>query len=89
MTMTNVTTQVLTTVNAPYGASISAHQLAVMIVDPESASHFSAPVFAFFSEVPAVVQKLFLKQMGVDEMQAGKVASQFSKLSGYALPLAA
>jgi hypothetical protein len=88
-TMTYVATQVLTTVNAPYGADLSAHQLAAMLTDPKSASDFSAPVFAFFSEVPAAVQKQFLDGMGVDQAQASAVAGQLSKLSGYKLPLAA
>lgn len=87
--MNNVATQVMTTVNAPYGANLSAHQLAAMITDPKSAAEFSAPVFAFFSEIPAAVQKQFLKGMGVNEVQVGKVAGQFAKLSGYTLPLAA
>lgn len=87
--MKNVATLVMTTVNAPYGADLSAYQLAAMIADPKSASEFNAPVFAFFSEVPIAVQKQFLKGMGVDEAQASKVADQFVKLSGYTLPLAA
>ncbi|MCI1756205.1 MAG: hypothetical protein LKM31_10760 [Sphingobium sp.] len=87
--MTSVATQVLTTVNAPYGANLSAHQLAAMIADPKSASDYSAPVFAFFSEVSPALQKQFVAGMMVDQVQVGKVASQFSKLSGYALPLAA
>jgi hypothetical protein len=87
--MKNVAAQVMTTVNAPYGADLSAHQLAAMIADPKSAAEFSAPVFSFFSEVPATLQKQFLEGMGVDEVQASYVADQFSKLSGYALALAA
>lgn len=87
--MKNVATQVMTTVNAPYGANLSAHQLAVMIAAPKSALEFSAPVFAFFSEIPADLQKQFLKDMGVDKVQAAKVADQLAKLSGYTLPLAA
>lgn len=87
--MTSVATQVLTTVNAPYGANLSAHQLAATIADPKSASDYSAPVFAFFSEVSPALQKQFVAGMMVDQVQVGKVASQFSKLSGYALPLAA
>lgn len=62
--MKNVATHVMTTVNAPYGADLSAHQLAAMIADPKSAVEFSALVFAFFSEVPAAVQKQFLDGMG-------------------------
>ena len=86
--MTNVATQVMTTVNAPYGADLSVHQLAAMVADPQSAFEFNAPVFSFFSEVPAAVQKQFLKGMDVDLGQASKVAGQFAKLSGYTLPLA-
>jgi len=87
--MKNVATYVMTTVNAPYGADLSAHQLAALVVDPQSATQFNAPVFSFFSEVPAAVQKQFLKSMGADLVQASKVAGQFAKLSGYTLPLAA
>lgn len=87
--MTNVATKVLATVNAPYGANLSAHQLAAMIADPKSASECSAPVFSFFSEVSPALQVAFIKEVGVNEKQVGKVASQFAKLSGYALPLAA
>lgn len=81
--------QVLTTVNAPYGTDLSAHQLASMIADPKSAGDYNAPVFAFFSEVPPALQKEFIKDMGVDQEQACKVAGQLSEASGYALPLAA
>ena len=87
--MTSVATQVMTTVNAPYGAELSAHQLAAMIADPKSASDFNAPVFAFFSEVPTALQEEFIDDMGVDQKQVCKVASQLSKASGYALPLVA
>ena len=87
--MKDVATQVLMTVNAPYGANVSAHQLAAMIADSESATIFSAPVFAFFSEVSASVQQQFIDAMGVDTAKASKVAATLSELSGYALPLAA
>ncbi len=87
--MTSAAIQVLTRVNAPYGADTSAQQLAAIIADPKSASEFDAPVFVFISEVPAALQKQILKGMGLDEAQASKVATQFSKLSGYTLPLAA
>lgn len=87
--MTNVAIQVLAIVNAPYGANLSAHQLAMMIADPNSADNFSATVFSFFSEVSPSLQKQFMVSMGIDEAKAAEVASQFSKVSGYALPLAA
>ena len=87
--MIDVATQVLTTVNAPYGTDVSAHQLAAMIADPKSAGTFNACVFAFFSEIPPAVQKQFIVAMKVDEAEASKVASQMAEVSGYALPLAA
>ncbi|HKY09758.1 MAG TPA: hypothetical protein VJQ55_16025 [Candidatus Binatia bacterium] len=87
--MANAVTQVLTTVNAPYGAAVSAHQLAAMIIDSQSAIDFNASVFAFFSEVPLQVQKQFMSAMNVNEQLASQVAEQVSQLSGYALPLAA
>jgi len=87
--MTGVTAQVLTTVNAPYGAVISAHQLAAMIADPKSAEEYNVHVFGFFSEVSAPAQKQFIAEMGVNKAKAKKVAALFSKLSGYKLTLAA
>lgn len=87
--MTGVAAQVLTTVNAPYGAALSAHQLAVMIADPKSAEEYNVHVFGFFSEVSASTQKQFIAEMGVDKAKAKKVAALFSKLSGYQLTLAA
>ena len=87
--MTHVATQVLTKVNAPYGADLSAHQLAAMIEDPNSAIEISGPVFSFFSEVPAEVQKQFIAGMGVNQEQVAKVADELSKATGYSLPLAA
>jgi len=87
--MTNVATQVLMTVNASYGANLSAQQLAAMIADPKSATSFVAPVFSFFSEVSLPMQKQFIAGMGVDAAKASVVADELSKLSGYALPLAA
>lgn len=87
--MTDVAAQVLATVNAPYGANLSAQQLAEMIADPKSASEYNAPVFAFFSEVSASLQMQFIAEMGVSKAKASKVASKFSQMSGHALPLAA
>lgn len=86
--MQDVATQVMMTINAPYGQDLSAHQFAAMIVDPENATEFNGPVFSFFSEVPLAVQKQFLESMGVDFDQASRVASKLAKLSGYKLPLA-
>lgn len=87
--MTDVATSVLATVNAPYGANLSACQLAAKIVDPASLSAFDAPVFAFFSEVNEGLQHQFIDIMGVDHDQAHWMANQFAAKAGYALPLAA
>ncbi len=96
--MAKAVSLVLATVNAPYGANLSAHQLAALIADPKSASDFSlsstdpdfnAPVFSFFSEVSPALQLQFVEEMGVDADKVCAVADQFSHLSGYALPLAA
>jgi hypothetical protein len=87
--MSSVTTQVLATVNAPYGAGLSAHQLAVLIAEPSSAFVCDASVFAFFSEVSPEAQTAFIEEMGVDPGQAKAVASKFAHMAGYSLPLAA
>lgn len=87
--MAKAASLVLATVNAPYGANLSAHQLAAMIADPKSASEFNASVFSFFSEVSPALQLQFVEEMGVDTDKVCAVAGQFSHLSGYALPLAA
>lgn len=87
--MSSAAVHVLTTVNAPYGTNISAHQLATLIADPRSADNVVAAVFAFFSEVPVQAQKQFIADMGVDAEKACQVAGALSRLSGYVLPLAA
>jgi hypothetical protein len=87
--MTSVVTSVLATVNAPYGANLSAHQLAAKIVDPASVDTFDAPVFAFFSEVAEELQHQFIDIMGVDHDQAHWMADQLATKAGYSLPLAA
>lgn len=87
--MSKTTAQVLATVNAPYGAHHSAHQLAALIADASSADSCEASVFAFFAEVDAATQCAFLEEMNVDVAQAQAVAAQFSKMAGYSLPFAA
>ena len=87
--MTKVAKKVLTTVNAPYGANLSAHQLAHKIVDPKSVASFDASVFAFFSEVKPLLQKAFIHDMGVDEAKVHGVANAFAAKSGFQLALAA
>lgn len=87
--MTKLATQVLATVNAPYGANLSAHQLAAMIADLKSAEEGNVYVFGFFAEVSPAAQKQFIADMGVDAVQAKNVAALLSEVSGYNLTLAA
>lgn len=80
---------VLTTVTASYGVEVSAWELADRIQDPESATAFDAPTFAFFSEVSPRLQAEFIEEMGVNKAAAVVVATLFSEAAGYELPLAA
>jgi hypothetical protein len=85
--MASVALLVLSTVNAPYGTSLAAQELATLVSDPESASRGDASAFAFFSEVPEGLQRAFLDEMGLDNEQVGEVAARFEELAGYPLPL--
>lgn len=87
--MKTVVEKVLATVNAPYGANISAHQLALCIADFETAKVFMGPAFSFFSEVSPQNQHLFIEEMDINPKEAAAVAKLFSENAGYALPLAA
>ncbi|TYC91535.1 MULTISPECIES: hypothetical protein [Novosphingobium] len=87
--MTRVAKKVLTTVNAPYGANLSAHQLAEKLVSSDSVDTFDASVFAFFSEVNPPLQKAFIADMGVDEGKVHVIANAFAQKSGFPLALAA
>ncbi len=87
--MTDVTTHVLTTVNASYGAGLSARQLAAKIVDPSSVTTCDASVFAFFSEVSPSMQTAFVEKMGLDKLAVRDAARQFSSMADISLPLAA
>ncbi len=84
--MTTVVAKVLATVNAPYGADLSAHQLAQCIEEIETAKKFIGPVFSFFSEVSLQNQNLFIKEMNINSAKAVAVVKHFSEKAGYALP---
>ncbi|MBB5536339.1 hypothetical protein GGD55_003046 [Rhizobium giardinii] len=86
--MSIVAVKVLSTVNAPYGTTLSAEQLASKISDPASALSFDPAVFSFFSEVDEKLQISFLDEMHVDPTIASELARKFSTLAGYPLPLA-
>jgi hypothetical protein len=85
--MASVALLVLSTVNAPYGTSLAARELARLVADPASASRGDSSAFAFFSEVPEGLQRAFLDEMGLDHGQVGEVAARFEELAGYPLPL--
>ena len=87
--MQSVAAKVLSTVNAPYGTTLSAEQLAHKISDPESVKKFDASAFAFYSEVDKQLQESFLVEMKIDQATASTMARKFSKLAGYKLALAA
>ncbi|NVD43181.1 hypothetical protein HT585_30390 [Ensifer sp. HO-A22] len=86
--MSIVAVKVLSTVNAPYGTTLSAEQLASKISDPASALSFALSAFSFFSEVDEKPQISFLGEMHVDPTMASDLARKFSALAGYPLPLA-
>ena len=85
--MASVVGKVLTTVIAPYGADLSAHQLAAFLIDKKSADVAHGPSLAFFSEVSPKMQLDFITEMGLDCKIISMVATQFSKKVGYKLPL--
>ncbi len=85
--MASVATAVLSTVNAPYGTSLSAEDLAAIINDPSCADRFDPSAFAFFSEVDARLQRAFIVEMELDFGAAVSLADRFSELAGYPLPL--
>lgn len=86
--MSEISIKVLATVNAPYGTTLSAEQLASKISDPASADQFDPSAFSFFSEVEEGLQNSFLDEMQIDPAIASGVARKFSVLAGYTLPLA-
>ncbi|MDE3026923.1 hypothetical protein GALL_411970 [mine drainage metagenome] len=86
--MPPVASKVMSTVSAPYGALISAEQLADKIADTKSAESFDCSVFSFFSEVSPQLQLAFIEQMSVSKDAVSLVAHKFSELAGYKLPLA-
>lgn len=86
--MASVAAKVLSTVNAPFGANLDAHQLATCIANPDGAEKFIGPAFSFFSEVAPKLQKSFVAEMGLDPMAVKAVADMFSAKAGYKLTLA-
>lgn len=86
--MSPAASKIMTTVNAPYGARLSARQLAERIADLKSADEFDCSVFAFLSDVSPDLQRAFITEMAVNEAAVAAVARKFSALAGYKLALA-
>lgn len=86
--MSFVSLTVLATVNAPYGTSLSAEQLASKLTDTASADNYDVSAFAFFSDVGQDLQHLFLDEMHISMADVSAVAQRFSDMAGYELPLA-
>ena len=87
--MARIASQVLSTVNAPYGANLSACQLAACISDPDEMQKAIGPTFAFYTEVKPLHQLAFIAEMGVDIDAARAVAKYFAGKVPYPIYLAA
>lgn len=86
--MSAVASKVLGTVNAPYGANLSAHQLAVCISNLDAMKNAFGPVFSFFTEVKLDLQADFIQEMGVED-GAKSVAAYLQTQCVNPIPLAA
>ncbi len=87
--MTPSASKILGTVNAPYSANVSAHQLAVGISSIEAAGAVMGPVFSFFSEVAPDLQKAFVAEMGLSDQSVKMVADHIQASCPFPLALAA
>ena len=85
----SIASTVLTTVNAPYGAALTAGQLADKIASLDSVAEYDCSAFAFFTDVSPVQQHAFVEAMGLDAVMVAAVAKGFAELAGYDLALAA
>lgn len=87
--MTPIASKVLSTVNAPYGASLSACQLAACISDLDEMEKAVGPTFAFYTEVKPEDQLAFIKEMGINEKDTMTVAQHIAGKVPYPISLAA
>jgi hypothetical protein len=85
--MSTAASKILGTVNAPYGANLSAHQLASYISSLEAMQKALGPVFSFFTEVEAELQWDFVQEMGVED-GAKAVAAYLQTQCSNSIPLA-
>ncbi|SDW13440.1 hypothetical protein SAMN04488041_101367 [Sulfitobacter pontiacus] len=85
--MSAVASKILGTVNAPYGANLSAHQLASCISSLDAMKGAWGPVFSFFTEVKPDLQMDFIKEMGIED-SAKSVAAYLQGQCANPIPLA-
>lgn len=85
--MSLVASKILGTVNAPYGANLSAHQLATCISSTDAMKAAYGPVFSFFTEVKPDLQLDFILEMGVED-GAKSVAAYLQTQCANPIPLA-
>ncbi len=86
--MSAVASKVLGTVNAPYGANLSAHQLAACISSLDMMQEAFGQVFSFFTEVKLDLQEAFIQEMGIED-GAKTVAAYLQTQCANPVPLAA
>ena len=86
--MSTVASKVLGTVNAPYGADLSAHQLAACISSLDTMHEALGQVFSFFTEVKVDLQEAFIQEMGIED-GAKTVAAYLQTQCANPIPLAA
>ena len=86
--MAPVASKILGTVNAPYGANLSACELAAAISDIEAAQSAMGPAFSFFSEVSPELQVSFVSEMGLPHEKVRQGAKHFQTLCPFPLALA-
>jgi hypothetical protein len=82
-------TLVLTTVNAPHGIKLNAHELVHCLLDHAAAKTMPGHMSAFFGEVDPEHQLAFAGLFNISHSQLVAAAKDFSKYSGELYPLAA
>ena len=87
--MTPLASKILSTVNAPYGTSLSACQLAACISDLGEMQKAFGPTFAFYTEVKPEDQLAFIKEMDVCKKGTKTVAQHIADKVPYPIALAA
>lgn len=88
VSVSGITSKVLSTVNAPYGARISASTLASSISDLNEMPKASGQVFSFFTEIDPALQVLFVKEMSLSLAKVSKVAKFIASKVPYTIALA-